>query len=176
MSGCWYPRQQTWPLLTLHCLTLPRNNPHPTVSLKSHQPSPSQPLCPPTPPHSLPNPYCHLQASNLQCLCVLRYPWTAGYSGHVEHGINAGSHPCDFPYLHPTTTPHSPSPAEACMQAGSGVLPSLKSQSLENILLCHKRLGKWYQELWENWWSTGVTPGQPRLICFRELRMRLIPN
>lgn len=122
VSGCWYPRQPTLTLLTPYCLTLPRNNPHPTVSFKSCQPYPSQPLCPPT---SFPSwPFCHMQASNLQCLFVLRYPWTAGYSVHVEHGINAGLHPCSFPNLNPTTVPHLPFPAEEFILTGSGVLPS----------------------------------------------------
>ncbi len=68
------------------------------------------------------DPFFHLKVSHLQCLCVLRYPPTACYSGHVDHGINATSHPRDFPYLLPYHAGHFP--AEAFMQAGSGVLLS----------------------------------------------------
>lgn len=68
VSGCWYLRQQTWPLLTPYCLTLDRKNTH-NIPFKT---------------------ILHTQDSKLQGLFLLKYLWTAGYFGHVEHGINAG--------------------------------------------------------------------------------------
>lgn len=84
VSGCWYLRQQTWPLLTPYCLTLDRKNTH-NIPFKT---------------------ILHMQDSELQGLFLLKYLWTAGYFGHVEHGNKCWAHPCSFTYLNPTTMPH----------------------------------------------------------------------